>query len=188
MGIDFILTAFADGLSHIDASKIPHKNFRPGVGPYGEPQLLKELVSFIQGNYSDEFPGIRTQRTPDVLVPNKWAIEAKVVRPFGDNGVIAEHWSQNLLHPYEGNTSLIGDIYKLINLPGPERRAVIAITFSHKTPLVDLLVIIKAFEVITRDVLNLPLGIRYEKSVDNLIHPVHQASVIYGWEVGASHP
>lgn len=42
---------------------------------------------------------------PDVLVPNRWALEFKIVRPFGDNGIEAERWSQNLLHPYPGNVS-----------------------------------------------------------------------------------
>src|SRR5207302_10748286 len=34
-------------------------------------------------------------------------------RPFGDNGSLAENWSVNLLHLYEGNTSLLGDCLKI---------------------------------------------------------------------------
>src|SRR6058998_405930 len=38
--------------------------------------------------------------------------------PFGDNGKEAENWSVNLLHPYEGNVSTIGDCCKLARWTG----------------------------------------------------------------------
>jgi len=47
------------------------------------------------------------------LIKGLWVIEVKIARPFGDNGKEAEAWSVNLLHPYAGNTSIIGDCLKL---------------------------------------------------------------------------
>jgi hypothetical protein len=33
---------------------------------------------------------VRTKRTPDLLIPNRWALEIKIARPFGDNAKEAE--------------------------------------------------------------------------------------------------
>ena len=63
-----------------------------------------------------------------------WAVEFKIVRPFGDDGKVAENWSQNLLHPYEGNTSLIGDALKLIGRKDYQRRCLFAICYEHEPP------------------------------------------------------
>src|SRR5947208_3135608 len=96
----------------IDASGIPFKHFQPGVGPYGEPQLLKEIARRLNDIPKYEKKAV-TKRTPDLLIPAEWAMEFKIVRPFGDNAKEAENWSVNLLHPYAGNVSLIGDCLKL---------------------------------------------------------------------------
>lgn len=173
-----------EGLFHLDQSKVPHKKFQPGAGPYGEPQLFGSIVQFVKQTYPVEFKGIRTSLRPDILIPERWAVECKIVRPYGDNGVIAEHWSQNLLHPYRGNTSSIGDIYKLLDLAGPEKKAVVVVTFSQAKPELDLEVIIKIFELIATEGLKLPISTRSEKKIKGLIHPVHQQATIYGWEVG----
>lgn len=173
----------AEGLLALDKSGIPHKNFKPGAGPYGEPQLFQNIVSFVAKSYPDEFAGIHTARRPDILIPGKWAIECKIVRPYGDNDKIAEHWSQNLLHPYPGNTSSIGDVYKLLEVHSPERKAVVVVTYSKTVPEIDIEVIVRIFELIAIQGLNLPLSQRQLKEIPDLIHPVHQKSYIYGWEV-----
>lgn len=51
--------------------------------------------------------------TCDIVIPGFWAIEFKLIRPYGDNGKIAEHCSENALHPYPGIISSIGDYLKL---------------------------------------------------------------------------
>ena len=84
------------------------------MGPYGEPQVLKQLVKYLSKSYPEFYKDAKTKREPDVLIPGRWALEFKIVRPFGDNGKEAEHWSQNLIHPYEGNVSSIGDAIKLL--------------------------------------------------------------------------
>jgi hypothetical protein len=70
------------------------------------------------------------------------------VRPFGDNGRPAEHWSKSVLHPHEGNTSSLGDCLKLLNSGLGERKAVIIFGYEHTPPRVELDDAIRDFEVL----------------------------------------
>lgn len=110
--LDQLVSDIADGCVAVDKSGIPFRTFNKGVGPYGEPQLVKLLA-----NYLNDLPSYagnaKSKRSPDLLILGNWALEFKIVRPFGDNGLEAENWSVNLLHPYPGNTSLFGDCLKL---------------------------------------------------------------------------
>jgi hypothetical protein len=103
---------------------------------------------------------VKTKRTPDLLIAGQWAVEVKIARPFGDNGNEAENWSVNLLHPYAGNTSLLGDCLKLQSLTCPEQKAVLAIGYEHEPSKLDLEVLWASFEAIARNVLSLNLGTR----------------------------
>ncbi len=107
-----IVKTIADILKEFDAEMPIHKAFRPGIGPFGEPQI----VSMIAKRLSAKGISAQTKRTPDLDIQQQWAIEFKIVRPFGDNGKEAENWSVNMLHPYAGNVSLIGDAIKLSKL------------------------------------------------------------------------
>src|SRR5690349_16135902 len=73
----------ADAIRAIDSRGIPFKQFRPGAGPYGEPQLVKLIAKHLSSEQPDRYSGIKTCRVPDVLVPQRWAIEFKIARPFG---------------------------------------------------------------------------------------------------------
>ena len=69
-----VTTDIADALVDIDTSGVPHKNFLPGVGPYGEPQLTKLIVQYL--NTLPKYKGrVITRRTPDLFIPQEWAIE-----------------------------------------------------------------------------------------------------------------
>ena len=171
----------ANAIRDIDSSGIAFKQFKPGVGPYGEPQLVKLIAQNLAEKRSQR--GAKTCRTPDVLIPNAWALEFKIVRPFGDNGVEAEHWSENLLHPYRGNVSAIGDAIKLLEFQGSERKGIIVLSYEHEPPKIDISVLISAFELICRELLKLPLSDRHSAVVKNCIHPVHQRATVYGWEL-----
>jgi hypothetical protein len=172
----------ANVLSEVDATRVPFRSFAPGVGPYGEPQLLK-LISDNFRLLPKYGPGTVTRRTPDLLIPTQWALEFKIARPFGDNGAEAENWTVNLLHPYPGSTSSIGDCLKLLDLPGPERRAVFVIGFEHSPAKIDLTPLIESFEIIADRVVRIRLGPRVEIRREGLIHPVHQCVRVFAWEV-----
>ncbi|MGA3065488.1 MAG: hypothetical protein ABSF29_01440 [Tepidisphaeraceae bacterium] len=176
-----LIDDIASAIRAVDRSGVPFKQFKCGVGPYGEPQLTKLIVQHLAVEHGDRYPGIKTCRIPDVLVPDRWALEFKIVRPFGDNGVEAEHWSQNMLHPYPGNVSAIGDAFKLMNHPGPEHRGIIVIAYEHQPPRIEVDALVSAFEILCRQLLDLPLGDRHKHIVDNCVHPVHQRATVYGW-------
>jgi len=182
MEIEELITDIADALVSIDASRVPFRAFQPGVGPYGEPQLVKLIATHLNG--LPKYCGsVCTRRTPDLLIQNHWAIEFKITRPFGDNGKEAENWSVNLLHPYAGNVSTIGDCHKLLKLPGLERKAVVVIGYEHVPAQVDLTPLVKSFEVIAEQVAGIRLSDRVECRREGLVHPVHQCFRVFAWEV-----
>jgi hypothetical protein len=126
---------------------------------------------------------VATKRTPDLLIPGQWAMEFKITRPFGDNGNEAESWSVNLLHPYPGNVSSIGDCHKLLQLDGKEHAAVCVIGYEHSLAKIDLTPLIRSFEVIAEHVAGVRLGPRVETRRERLVHPVHQVVRVFAWEV-----
>jgi len=181
--LETVVRDIADVLKVVDRSAGPFKQFRPGVGPYGEPQLVKLVAQSL--NKLPIYGGCaKTMRAPDLLLEGQWALEIKLVRPFGDNGKAAENWSVNILHPYPGNTSLLGDCLKLRAMNRLERKGVIAIGYEHDPAQISLEPLWKAFETVADIVLKIKLGARAEASQRDLIHPIHQRVVVVGWEVG----
>jgi len=118
-----------------------------------------------------------------LVIPDEWAIEFKLLRPFGDNGAEAEHWSENVLHPYPGNASSIGDSIKLIESGFTERKAIIVFGYEHSPPLIDISIAIESFEAVAKQVVGIELGERYSAMFGPLIHPVHQQGKVFGWQV-----
>jgi hypothetical protein len=181
--VETVVRRFGEAIEWIDRSGEPFRGFQPGVGPYGEPQLVKKLASYLRERYPGEFKGAVTKREPDLLIPGSWAFEFKIVRPFGDNGLPAEHWSQNLVHPYDDNTSAIGDALKLQRLRMVGRKGVVVFTYSHMPPRIQLEPLVRCFELIATEIAGVKLGRRCEAAIHGLIHPVHQQATVYGWEV-----
>jgi hypothetical protein len=182
MELEAVVQDIADVLKGIDSSQVPFKRFQPGVGPYGEPQLVKLIAEGL--NRTPRYGGCaKIMRTPDLMLAGHWALEIKLARPFGDNGKLAENWSVNLLHPYPGNTSLLGDCLKLQGMTCSERKAVIAIGYEHDPAQVSLEPLWKSFEVVAEAVLNIKLGTRVEVTRDDLIHSVHQRLRVVAWKV-----
>jgi len=151
-------------------------------GPYGEPQLLKYIASNL--NRLPNYKGlVQTRRTPDLFIPQQWVIEFKIARPYGDNGKEAGNWSVNLLHPYRGSVSTIGDCYKFLELEARECKAVAVIGYEHYPARIELTPLIKSFEVIAKQVMGIILSERIETRRTGLIHPVHQSVRVFAWEL-----
>jgi|SRR5579863_7026707 len=182
VGLPQLVSDVSNCLCEIDASGTCFKKFQPGVGPYGEPQLVKLIADRLNQTLGYGGRAI-TKRSPDLLIRGDWAVEVKIARPFGDNGREAENWSVNLLHPYPGNVSAIGDCYKLLEYAGLERRAVLVIGYEHNRPLIDLSPLLSAFEVVTREVCGIRLSKRSEIYRAELVHPIHQSLRVAAWEV-----
>src|SRR5258706_834732 len=151
-----LVPLLANLLKEFDSERPTHKDFLPGIGPFGEPQVVKEIAKrLLQKGIS-----ARTKRTPDLAIEQDWAIEFKIVRPFGNNGEEAEGWSVNLLHPYPGSTSLIGDAIKLSALTPYKHKGLFVIAYEHHPARIDLSPLIQAFEVVAKQVMKIPLGER----------------------------
>lgn len=172
----------ADALVSLDNSRVPFKEFQPGVGPYGEPQLVKHVAKYLS-NLAAYRGMAASKRNPDLLISGMWALEFKIARPFGDNDKEAEDWSVNLLHPYAGNVSAIGDCLKLLGMEGTERKAVVVVSYEHNPPRIDLAVLMTAFEVVATQVLGIRIGQRVQAVRTGLVHPVHQQLTVSSWEV-----
>ena len=143
-------------------------------------------MSVLRDKHPATYGEAVSKRQPDLLIPREWQIEFKVVRPFGDNGKEAENWSQNVLHPYAGNTSSIGDCLKLAASATNERKAIVVFGYEHNPAVIPLDPCIDGFEMLATKLLGIKLSPRIERRVDNLIHPVHQVLRVFAWEVLAS--
>ena len=175
-----LVCAVANILKVFDSERPIHKSYKPGIGPFGEPQLVKEIARRL----TNKGISARTTQTPaDMDVGDTWAIEFKIVRPYGDNDIKAENWSQNLLHPYDDSTSLIGDAIKLLRLDTYPKKSVFAIGYEHETARIDLEPLISSFELISRSTMNIPLGQRIEERRTGLVHPTHQVVRCVAWQL-----
>lgn len=175
-----VIELVADILKGFDLERPVHKVFQPGIGPFGEPQIVSEIAKRLSKG------GIlaRTKRTPDLVIQDEWAIEFKIVRPFGDNGKEAENWSVNVLHPYFGNISLIGDAIKLCRTKNNYRKALFIIGYEHDPAKISLDPLLLSFELIAKEVMAIPLKERIEEKRGQLVHPEHQVLRCIGWELG----
>jgi hypothetical protein len=88
MDLKKVVDDVADVLQRIGDEGECFRNFQPGVGPYGEPQVVK-LAAVALSKMSGYEAGVKTARTPDLLILGQWAREIKLARPFGDNGRLA---------------------------------------------------------------------------------------------------
>jgi len=174
---------FADALKSVDSEHLTHKKFRPGIGPYGEREAVRAVLSKLQSTKPSIYSNARIQRDPDLIIPGQWALEIKIARPFGDNGLLAEHWSENLLHPYPGNTSSLGDCVKLLGLRVSESKAVVIIGYEHTPARVPLDPAIRGFEMLAKEIMRLRLSPRVEELRVSLVHPVHQQLRVFAYEV-----
>ena len=180
-----LIRDIADAIADLDSSQVTFRSFQPGAGPYGEPQLVREVARRLNAipTYGSK---VQTKRTPDLLIPDAWALEFKIVRPFGDNAKEAENWSVNLLHPYPGNVSALGDCLKLLRSGLSERKAVVVVGYEHEPPVIDLAPLISAFEILADQVLHVRLRRCVDCEIRRLIHPTHQRLRLFAWEVLSS--
>ena len=181
--LEKLASDFADALKSVDTENVAHKTFSPGIGPYGEADAVRAALSKLQAAEPLVYSGAVIKREPDLLIPGKWAIEFKILRPFGDNGRSAEHWSENVLHPYAGNTSSLSDCLKLICSDRNERKAVVIFGYEHTPPQLPLDTAIQGFELLALQVIGVHLTHRVEELRCGLIHPVHQQLRVFAYEI-----
>jgi hypothetical protein len=59
----------------------------------------------------------------------------------------------------------------------------VVVGYEHDPPLVSLDPLVRSFELIAAEVLQLRLGRRVEVVRSGLVHPVHQRARVFAWEV-----
>jgi hypothetical protein len=194
LSLDDTVSDFADAFKAVDETRPQGasrtRTYRPGIGPLTEADAVNRALEHLkEGTRSSYYLDASPKRYPssrqqcDLVIPGEWAIELKLLRPFGDNGAEAEHWSENALHPYPGNVSSIGDSIKLIDSGFPERKAIIIFGYEHSPPLIEITIAIDSFEAIAKQVVGIELGARQSAKFGPLIHPVHQQGKVFGWQV-----
>ena len=188
-----LVTDFAEAFKAVDATgpkgRSKKREYQAGIGPLTENEAVRLATEWLRQTkppaYCDArptpYPGSR--QVCDMVAPGQWAVEFKLIRPFGDNGVEAEHWSENILHPYPGNVSSVGDALKLLDSRFDERKALIVFGFEHVPPKIELDVAVRCFELICEKVLGVQLGPRSFAEFSSLIHPCHSHGKVYGWEL-----
>ena len=190
-----IVEDFAAALRQLDATrpvgrglgKVP-REFPPGIGPLSEAETIRRVLPLLTerdpsylGAAPRRYPGTRS--TCDLVIPAAWSVEFKQIRPFGDNGVEAEHWSQNALHPYPGHVSALGDAMKLKASSMTPRKAIIIFGYEHDPPEISLDPVIGGFEILATSLLGITLGPRLHRRIGPLVHPVHQVGRVFAWEL-----
>lgn len=191
--LDRLVSDLAAAFLAIDQSKPIGKSqtreYRAGIGPLREAEAVRHAIKYLKNQNNSVYQNASPCRYPnskascDLLIPGEWALEFKLVRPFGDNGKEAEHWSENILHPYPGNVSSIGDCLKLAQCGFGERKAVIVFGYEHIPPQITIESAVRAFELLAKELHGLKLTQRAFSSFGPLVHPIHQQGQVFGWEV-----
>lgn len=190
MELNLIVKDLADALFAVDATGPIEGTFQPGIGPHTEDHTRDLALNYLKNIPEKKafYQNAGTQKYPigrekcDLVIPGQWAIELKLLRPFGDNNKEAEHWSNKIIHPYYGNKSAIGDVFKLKESGFSERKAIILFAYEHNIPKIDLTITLQAFEMIVQHICNIPLQPRIVEERKGLIHPTFQTLKIIGWE------
>jgi hypothetical protein len=102
-----------------------------------------------------------------------------MLRLMGDNGKPNDNMLMHILSPYPGDRSALTDCRKLVESGLEGRKAIIIYGFDYPNRSMDLAV--EAFEVLAKRCVQ--IGARVEVGYQELVHPVHVAGRVFGWEV-----
>lgn len=165
--------------------------YQPGIGPHPETQavalIIDELAALNPIYYRDRlhinvfYPGSR-QRC-DLCIGSSptwdWAVEIKMLRLLGDNGKPNDNMLMHILSPYPADRSALTDCQKLVMSELPGHKAVVIYGFDYPDYPMDPA--IEAFEALASRHVRV-LGHAVAQYHD-LIHPVHRAGRVFGWEI-----
>ena len=103
-----------------------------------------------------------------------------MLRLMGDNGKPNDNMLSHILSPYPTFRSALTDCTKLATSKLQGRRAVLIYGFDYTDLPMDPA--IEAFELLAAA--RVRLGQRVVAGYSELVHPVHQAGRVFGWEIG----
>ena len=163
------------------------RSYQPGIGPYPEAQAVKlvvdELVT-LDGAYAAyaldvPYPGSRQRCDWCLGLPQAWdwAIEAKLLRLFRDDGKRDDNALTHILSPYLDHRSALTDCEKLTGSALLGRKAILVIGYEYDGW--EMGPAIEAFETLARA--RVTLGTRHVAQFGDLVHPVHRrGGVLHG--------
>jgi hypothetical protein len=188
-----IVSDFAAALTSADARRpqwvsTSGRAYSPGIGPHPESRTI-ELVLDELAATRDEYKLARTavpypaapRLKCDLVIPDNWAIEVKMLRFLGDNGKPNDNILMHILSPYPAHRSALTDCTKLVESGFKERRAILIYGYDYSTWPMDPA--IEAFLVLASS--RVELAEPSVASFDGLVHPVHAEGRVFGWEVRA---
>jgi hypothetical protein len=126
------------------------------------------------------YPGLPRQKC-DLWVgqPYEWVVEIKMARLRGDNGKPDDTAIKDILSPYESDRSALADCTKVAKAGFACRKAIVIYGFDYPDRLLDP--VVDAFELLAER--RVRLSRREVATFSPLVHPVHSAGRVFGWEV-----
>lgn len=181
----------ADALRPVAVNQRSGKAFQPGIGPHPE----KETVHLVIAAAAQSQPDRYTAMELEVPYPNyrrwkcdlclgtgpdwDWVIEIKMLRILGDNGSPNDNILMHLLSPYEKQRSALTDCGKLLDSDFRGRKAIVI--YAYEAEEYRMSRAIEAFELLADHWFE--IGPRESAMFDGLVHPVHSAGAVFGWEL-----
>lgn len=190
---------FAAGLAAADAIRPQASNqrtgslFQPGIGPHTEEQTVQRVMEQLNQLHPPRYDSrwktglpyatIGSRKKCDLCLGNPpnwdWAIEVKMLRFLGDNGMPNDNILMHILSPYPAHRSSLTDCEKLLDSGIQGRKAILIYGYdSDDWPLEPA---ITAFEVLARS--RVCLGPCASKPFFNLVHPYHRSGQVFAWEI-----
>jgi hypothetical protein len=180
----------ADALRPVAMSHRGTRAYQPGIGPHSENAAVALALASIAdhatfgpcGQFAP-YPGAPRQKC-DLWVglPYEWVVEIKMARLRGDNGNPDDTAIKDIMSPYESDRSALADCTKLANADFACHKAIVIYGFDYPDRLLDP--VIDAFELLAAR--KVQLGQREVATFGPLVHPVHAAGRVFGWEVKPS--
>ncbi|MCS4038733.1 hypothetical protein [Salinibacter ruber] len=184
---------FASALKKADNGRPVEGSYDPGIGPHPEDKAVELALDQLKESLPQHYSGASPRTYPssgrecDLVIPEEWAIEVKLARPYRDNGDVSPYWVKKVLSPYPddypGSRSAVGDCLKLARSDFDERTALMVVGYEHDPPKIEVGTAIKSLELIVEEVQDVRLGPREESTAQDLVHDVFEQSTVYGWEV-----
>jgi len=177
----------ADSRSPVAVGQRSGRVFQPGIGPHSESEtvtlaLAEASAGFDRMHLEREvpYPAITRSRCDLVIDESPgWAIEIKLLRLLGDNGLKNDNMLMHILSPYAVDHSALSDCSKLLQSGFAQRKAIVVIGYDYdKLPMMST---IRAFELLAES--QVKLTPTNAAPFSGLIHPVHHRGAVFGWEI-----
>lgn len=184
--------ATADARMPVAVGQRSGRVFQPGIGPHSE----SDTISLALAESSTGLAGVPLEREvpyPDIARSRcdlviegspGWAVEVKLLRLLGDNGLKNDNMLMHILSPYPVDHSAVTDCSKLLRSGFADRKAVVIIGYDYDS--LPMAPAIKAFELLASSEVTLVAA--RPASFENLVHPVHRRGAIFGWEITSGGP